>query len=232
VRAQAQAAASAFVEHINRTIALVIERGPAWFASIDIYQREIDEQVQALMEQAAKLRTKRGNFSRLEVWVERTGGNIRPPTPERPGSRVCGAQEPYAHFPYSEIPQPASGDHAEEEARLTDFFMQSFAGWDGKQKPITDDEARVLAQRNAASRSRLPEQEVELSELDEDDLVDWILGTGAFDEQPKPGPDLVVAAAEGEAEMAARLLKAERRATESVPRQEVVDQLERIGSTR
>jgi hypothetical protein len=231
-KAQAHAASSAFLAHINRTIALVIERRESWFASIDLYQQDIDEQVQALMEQAAKLRTQRGSFARLEHWVERTGGRVRPVTADRPGVNFCGADEPHAHFPYSDIAVPPSGNVAEEEAQATAFFMQSFAGFDGKNLPLTDEQGKALEQHIMSGPSQSPEQPVELSELDEDDLVDWLMGTGRFDGKPKPGPSLVVAAAEGSPQMAQRLLKAESRASGENPRKAVVDQLNQIGSAR
>ncbi len=228
VKAQANASAGAFLEHINRCIALVIERREAWFAVIDEYQHGIDEDVAALAEQIAKLRTKRGNFARFEHWAERTGGRVRPPTSDRPGTNQCGATEPYAHIQYSEVPAPDSGVKAEDEARLAEFFMKSYAGWDGSQKPLTSEQGKALEQHLAEARTRPPEKGVELNELDEDDLVDWLMSTGAFDGHAKPGADLVVAAAEGNAAMASRLLKAEGRANEAAPRKAVVDQLEQI----
>lgn len=227
--AQAQAAAGAFVEHINRCIVLVIEKREAWFASIDLYQQEIDEQVRALMEQAAKLRTKRGDFARFEHWVERTGGRVRPPTPERPGVGFCGADEPHAHFGYADIPMPLSGNVAEEEARAADAFMRAYAGGDGKQRPLDDAQGTALEQHVMSGPGQEAEQPVALSELDEDDLVDWLMGCGMFDGKPKPGPDLIVAVAEDNPHMVPRLLKAEARASGERPRSAVVDRLSKIG---
>jgi hypothetical protein len=231
-QAQGQAAASAFVEHINRCIALVIERRESWFASIDLYQQEIDEEVRALMEQAARLRTKRGNFGRFELWVERTGGRVRPPTADRPGINFCGADEPHAHFQYAMVPMPASGDVAEEEARAAEAFMRAYAGGDGKQRPLDDAQGAALEQHVMSGPTQEPEQPVELSDLDEDDITDWLMGTGWADGKPKPGPDLVVAVAEENPEMVQRLLKAESRASGDKPRKEVVDQLNKIGGAQ
>ncbi len=227
--AQAQATAGAFVEHINRCIALVIERREAWFASIDVYQQDIDEQVQALMEQAAKLRTKRGDFARFEHWVERTGGRVRPPTPDRPGVGFCGAEEPHLHHGYADVPMPPSGNVAEEEARAAEAFMRAYAGGKGTQRPLDDAQGAVLEQHVMSAQAQEPEQPVALSELDEDDLTDWLMGCGMFDGKPKPGPDLIVAVAEDNPDMVGRLLKAETRASGEHPRSAVVDRLNQIG---
>ncbi len=233
-RVQGQAALSAFLEHINRTIALVIERREAWFAAIDEYQLGIDEQIEALAQQAARLRTERGNFARFEHWVERTGGRVRPATAGRPGVNFCGADEPHAHHPYSEIAMPPASGVREEEARMVEWFTKIYAGWKGEQKPLSAEQGAALEQHVISGRNAAPVQggEVELNDLEPDELVDWLLSTGRFDGRPKPGPDVVVAAAEGDPDMAQRLLKAERTANESAPREAVVTQLSQIGGAQ
>jgi hypothetical protein len=221
--AQAQAAAMAWLEHVNRCVALVIERRHAWFGSIDQYKAEIDGEVQELMEQAAKLRTRRDNFARFEHWAERTGGPVRPG-----GVSFSGAEDAFAHFPYSDIEAPASGDARDEEERMTAWFMKSFAGFDGKNLPLSDEQGRALEQANAASRGRDPERDLDLSEMEDSEIVDWLMSCGQFDGRPKPGADFVVAAAEDNPEMARRLLKAERVANEAAPRPAVVNRLSQI----
>ncbi len=229
---QGHAATSAYLEQINRCVALVVERREAWFATIDLYQAEIDAEVQRLMEEAAKLRTKRGNFTRFELWCERTGGRVRPATQERPGTTQCGADYPADHFPYADMPLPVSGDAVEEEARMTEFFMRSFAGFDGKNLPLSEEQGRALDERNAAARAQDPEVDLQMAELGEDDLVDWLMGCGQFDGKPKPGPELTVAVVEDDPAFAARMLRAERTATGDNPRQAVVSGLNQISGGR
>jgi len=72
-------------------------------------------------------------------------------------------------------------------------------------------------------------EEVELTELDEDDLVDWLMGTGQFDGQAKPTVQQVVEAGqEGGPEFATKLEAAEKRASGDAPRQGVTDGLSKV----
>ncbi len=64
--------------------------------------------------------------------------------------------------------------------------------------------------------------------MDDGELVDFLMGCGMFDGNPKPAAALVIEAAEGDAEMAERLLRAERTAGGDAPRQDVLDALTEI----
>jgi hypothetical protein len=72
------------------------------------------------------------------------------------------------------------------------------------------------------------EEEVELKDLPDDELVDWLMSTGRFDNQPKPTVKEVVDAAEDDPDLAERLLGAEEAATGGSPRQGVIDGLAKI----
>jgi hypothetical protein len=213
-----QAAMTAYVEHLNSCIALVVERGQEWQDEITAFQQNVDSDVQALLRQAEALRAKRGNYGRLEHWIQRT---------------VSGATFPADHFPYADIPAPPSGDVAEEEARAMAFMERSYAGSPTAERRATEAEGRDLEQRNVASQRRTPrapgdEVEVELSHLDDGELVDWLMSCGMFDGNPKPAAALVIEAAEGDAEMAERLLQAERTAGGDAVRRDVLDALTEI----
>ena len=211
---QAQAAVTAFLEHINRCVALVIERGQEWQGEITAFEQNLDGEVRALLERAAELRAKRGRYGRLEHWIQRT---------------VEGAETPYSHFPFSDIVAPPSGDEAEEEARLREFMLASYAGGLAPDKPATPEQARRVEEGNIASQRQKPaEAEVELRHLEDDELCDWLTGTGMFDGEAKPSAALVVEAAEGDSDMAARLLRAERTANPEATRPDVLDALTEI----
>jgi hypothetical protein len=66
------------------------------------------------------------------------------------------------------------------------------------------------------------------SDLDDDQLVEWIQGTGEFDGSAKPNADQVVQAAGGDAEQAQRLHDAEVRANGDSARKTVLGPLEAI----
>jgi hypothetical protein len=221
---QSKAASEAYVEHINRCIALVLDHRQEWLGEITAFEGSLDAEVQALVDQAATLRAKRGHYGRLEHWIQRV---------------TDGASFPPAHFPYANIPAPPSGDAAEEEARLRKFMLASYAGGIAPDQPASEEQGRELERTNEASASQSPvepeerqpdedeHQPVELNDLEADELVDWLTGTGMFDGQQKPSTALVVKAAEGDAEMAERLLQAERTARVD-PRPEVLEALTEI----
>lgn len=74
------------------------------------------------------------------------------------------------------------------------------------------------------------EDKVELSELDHEDLVDWIQGTGMFDGEKKPTANEVVKAGNGNPEFAKRLLDAENEASGQQPRDTVVKGLSSVAA--
>jgi hypothetical protein len=84
--------------------------------------------------------------------------------------------------------------------------------------------APMLAQSQAMPQATPEgsEAEVDLTELDEDELVDWLMGTGQFDGESKPTVAQVTEAMqEGGTEFAERLHAAEVRASGDAPRQGV-----------
>lgn len=65
-----------------------------------------------------------------------------------------------------------------------------------------------------------------VSELDDEELVDWLMGTGEFDGQKKPTANEVVAAIGDDPELADRVLAAEETASGGNPRKAVVEHVE------
>lgn len=68
--------------------------------------------------------------------------------------------------------------------------------------------------------------EVDLNDLDDSELVEWLTGTGVFDGEKKPNANEVVAAGAGNPELAKRLLAAENTASGDQPRETVVKGLQ------
>lgn len=217
-RQQAQAAVSAYLDHINDTIALVIEHRQEWQHAIMAFQASVDSEVEALVSQARALRAKRGDFGRLQHWIDRTA--------------LDGAEMPAAHFPYSDIAAPATGDPVEEEARLRQFMLDSYAGGLAPDQPISEAQMRQVQEGSIASMTKAPAEagEVELNDLEPDELVDWLMGAGMFDGHPKPSEALVVEAAGNAPAMAERLLQAEQLANPETPRPELLAALTEISN--
>jgi hypothetical protein len=71
-------------------------------------------------------------------------------------------------------------------------------------------------------------EEVELADLEDDELVDWLMSTGEFDGNKKPtGPEVVTAVGDDKA-LAERVLRAENVATGDNPRENVKDPLTKV----
>lgn len=209
VRQQAQAAVEAYVDHINNCIVLVLEHRQEWQGAITASQESVDSEVEALLRKARALRAQRGDYSRLEHWLQRVAE---------------GAEMPAAHFPFSDIPLPPSGDPTEEEARDLEFRLRSYAGGIAPDQPISE------AQMRQAQRAPAEAGEVELNDLELDELVDWLMAAGMFDGHAKPSATLVAEAAENDPAIASRLLQAERLANPEATRPDLLEALTEISN--
>jgi hypothetical protein len=209
-REHSNAAAKAFVAHINRCIATVVEQGPGWIGEIEALDAEHAAEIRRLEEQLLEARRRGSAFPRLRHWIERTA--------------FSGAKMPADHFPFSEIPAPRSGDPKDERERSQRLMLASYAGGMGGSTLISDAESR--AREAAAMRGEAPQPA--LSSLEDDELVDWLMGTGRFDQQVPPAVAEVIAAAGGDPVMADRLLKAEQVANVSAVRKDLVDALSAV----
>ena len=209
VKEQSEAAMRAYIEHINRCIALVLEHRHEWRGEISAFEAGLDGEIQALLAQAAALRTKRGGYGRLGHWIQRVQD---------------GASLPVSHMAYGDIPLPPSGNKQEEEARTLELTLRSYAGGLAPGKPVSDEQRRAQEQSVLhPEQSAEDEDVVDLNKLEVGELVDWLMGCGMFDSQPKPSGAQVVAAAEDDPGMAFRLLDAERTAQQGgVPRADVL----------
>lgn len=214
-----QAAVSAFIEHINQTIALVAEHGQGWSDDIAAYNANINAEIAAVLDKTRELRERFGNFARLDHWIERT---------------VSGASFPPDHFPYAEIQAPPSGNPEQEEARLREFMERSYAGGMPGATLISDEQGKRLEEQVLSPGDTPTEESITAAHLQDDDLVDWLMGCGMFDGKPRPSAEQVVMAAGDDPEIAQRLIDAERTANPETTRQAVIDQLTHIvsGGTR
>jgi hypothetical protein len=202
------------MEHINRCIGLVVEKADEWLAAIKDYDAGVDERIAALIAEATAIRRTRGELGRLEHWIRRTG--------------IDGAAYPAYHIEYAEIPRPPSADPAQRDAEELEAMLASYAGGLAPVAPASEDDYAAQRKRVVGPAPDVV-PDVDLRELDEDELVEWMMGCGTFDGQARPDEAAVIAAAEGNATMARRLLAAERRANETAPRPRVIDELGRIG---
>lgn len=90
-----------------------------------------------------------------------------------------------------------------------------------------EESSRRLAGASAPVSEDEPE-EVELSDLDHEDLVNWLMSTGPFDGVKKPTADEVVEAVGDDPELAARVLDAEQEASGGEPRKQVQERLSKV----
>lgn len=107
-----------------------------------------------------------------------------------------------------------------EEAVAHYAAMDMQVPWQGSVPELTQAAAETAAE---------PEEiEVELKDLPQQELVDWLMSTGQFDGNPKPTVEEVVDASEGDAQLAEKLIAAEKTASGDAPRKGVVDGLQAI----
>lgn len=71
-------------------------------------------------------------------------------------------------------------------------------------------------------------EEVEIAELDDQELVEWLQSTGAFDGEPKPNATQVIQAAGDDKALAQRLMAAEASATGNESRKAVEAGLQKV----
>jgi hypothetical protein len=204
-----QAALDALLAHINNTIVLVAEHRQQWLGEIDGMEQDVASEITATEARLRELRANVGTHGRLQHWIARTAE---------------AASFPVQHFPYAEI-AATSGDEAQDLERE---MHKSYAG---AQKLISNEEADALRARSDA-RGELeptePTAEVTATQLDDGELVDWIMGAGMFDGHPRPSAAQVLAAAEGDPALASRLVKAEQNANPEAPRADLIDALTQI----
>jgi hypothetical protein len=91
----------------------------------------------------------------------------------------------------------------------------------------TDAELEAMAEE-AQPAATAETTEVALGDLDDEELVDWLMSTGEFDGQKKPNASEVVEAVGDDADLAERVIEAENKATGNQPRSSVVDALQKV----
>jgi hypothetical protein len=225
VQERSQAAATALLKHINHAIAVVAEHEAAWQGTIGEHRDSVDVRVANLQQQIRDAEAERNIYWRLENWITRTKE---------------AASFPYLHNRYGMLPDPPPTDPAAQEARVQQLTEKSFLGGLAPGRFATEDEhaefeaRRVEAERGEAKHPRAVQEgeEYELNDLEEDDLVDWIMGAGMFDGWDKPFTRTIVEAAEEDPDMAHRLIRAERRAWPTTGRQAVIEPLTEIANRK
>lgn len=99
---------------------------------------------------------------------------------------------------------------------------------------FNDAELKVMRRKRRRAESRAEVEaaktvdETDFEELDDEELVEWLMSAGQFDGEKKPNADTVVKVAEGDPELAERLIKAEETASGGSPRSTVIDGLTAI----
>lgn len=95
---------------------------------------------------------------------------------------------------------------------------------------FTDEELKQMEEASAPpSPDENPEETTrDPKELDDEDLVDWLMGTGEFDGHKKPTAAEVVDAIGDDAEFGERVLDAEETASGGNPRKAVVEHVESL----
>lgn len=96
---RSRAASQALLMQINRTVGVIVEKREQWIAELHAGDAQVAEEAAALEGQLREIRSRMGGYRKLEIWLDRTGGDA--------------AVLPQEHFPYGDIPDPEPTDPAE-----------------------------------------------------------------------------------------------------------------------
>jgi hypothetical protein len=208
-KAISKAASAASLDHIDKVLEVFGTRYPEFLGDLDAEDRELNLEIAEARARLAELEARNANTNeRTRQWIER----IR-------RSREDGLPVQMLVMRWDETPVAhASDTDADTKAAYGDGTIRT--------------SAPASPSRPAASSSVVLEgdgEEVELADLEDEDIVDWLMGAGMFDGESKPTVADVVGVVEPDnPALARRVLAAETTAQGGKPRQGVADALNKI----
>ena len=205
-RTLAKAASGASFDLIDKVLEVFGTRYPEFLADLDAEDRELNIEISEARARLAELESRKSNTNeRTRQWIER----IRSATED--GLPVFMTVMKWADTPVAGIVDTQAATRA--------------AYGDGTtRKAATAPSPATVADHDG--------DEVELADLDHEDIVDWLMGTGMFDREAKPTvPDVIAVVEPDNPDLARRVLKAEAEAHGGTPRQGVADALNKIIGT-
>jgi hypothetical protein len=240
-RAVSKASTAASLDHIDKVIGIFGNRSAEFIADFEAEEREHAEAIRALEAQIAELRTRQFGNERTRNWM------IRVQEVVHDGIPAWGWLFRWADVPVASNMTPAQNEEFIRGA--TSLANANHVGGlvpvlnprrdeDGqpdtllvpRDSPLARGDASAIMPPAAKWEGEPDSDEVELADLDHEDLVDWLMGTGAFDGEPRPTvADVIeVVGDDADPDLARRVLRADGEANGGMPRQGVANALNKI----
>jgi hypothetical protein len=228
-RTVAKAATGASLDHIDKVLQVFGHRYAEFTGDLDAEEHGLSEQIREAEARVAELRSRQGTFERTRNWIDR----IR---------EVVEGGLPVSMWVmrWADVPVSAVFASAQARAAFTDAATKTAHGdgtrLEGVPNPARDRPGQpdtLLVPRGSAPPAPLPDdeqgEEVDLADLEHEDVVDWLMGAGMFDGEPKPTVSDVIEVVETDnPDLARRVLAADTEAYGGAPRKGVADALNKI----
>jgi hypothetical protein len=212
-RTVARAASAASFDHIDKVLEVFGTRYGEFFADLNAEEHMLNEQIRQTRARLNELMARRsGTNQRTREWIDRIRQSV-----ER-GLPIFMMTQRWAETPVASLPETAEGraafTDAATRAATADGTLRRFA----PAPPIS-----------APDRDLKEYDEYELADLEHEDIVDWLMGAGTFDGEPKPTvADVIAAVEDNNPDLARRVLKADAEAYGGEPRRGVAAALNKI----
>jgi hypothetical protein len=209
-KAISKAASAASLDHIDKVLDVFGTRYPEFLGDLDAEDRELNLEISEARARLAELEARKANTNeRTRQWIER----IR-------SAREDGLPVQMIVMKWAETPVAHASDVVADTKA---------AHGDGTTRTAAPASAPARSSAVVVHSEGELGEEVELADLEDEDIVDWLMGAGMFDGEPKPTVADVVGVVEPDnTALARRVLQAETTAQGGNPRQGVADALSKI----
>jgi hypothetical protein len=227
-RAVSRAATGASFDHIEKVMNTFGNRSAEFASDLDADDHALAEELRSMEAKLAALRAQIGGNERTRSWMKRVKDVVE-------GIPASAWLMRWADVPVARVMSPAE-HQAFIESATTQAYADRMSNTVAVLNPLRDgdsqpDTIRVPANSPLAAQAPADDdgEEVELADLAHEDIVDWLLGTGMFDGEPKPTVADVIEVVEGDnPDLARRVLKADAEAYGGEPRKGVETALSKI----
>ncbi len=228
-RTVAKAATGASLDHIDKVLQVFGHRHGEFTGDLNAEEHGLAEEIRAAETRVAELRSRQGTFERTRNWIDRIRESVE-----------GGLPVSMWVMRWEDVPVSAAFVSSQARVAFTDAATKTAHGdgtkLEGVPNPARDRPGQpdtLLVPRGSAPPAPLADEvegeEVDLATLEHEDIVDWLMGAGMFDGEPKPTVSDVIEVVETDSpDLARRVLAADTEAYGGTPRKGVADALNKI----